>query len=437
MGPSARREYMRHMQIRYERASSRKEKSRIISELCENLGYHRKHAIRLLNGPPVAISRPFKSTEKIYDDKVVSILREIWEAMRYPWSVRLKGAIGLWLPWIEKKHCISEKERKQLLSISASTIDRRLSRYKTELKRRVYGKTKAGHLLRQNMPIQACGWQANEPGWVEVDSVSHSGGSSQGRFGYTINLTDLFSGWTECRAVLGKGSYGVLMALEEIRQALPFKLKGIDSDNGEEFLNWHLVNYAKKHDIKLCTSRPYKKDDQAHIEQKNWPNVRKIIGWDRYDNDNAIDTMNELYRNEHRLLTNLYLPSVKLIKKIRVGSRLKKLYDESKTPLDRLLVSDMVNKSEVEKLCQIRSKLNPFELSKAMDRKLERIWKLASNIKANPIYREKVSSQKLKYTSQDLAPGYIASGDISSLYKDADIKRFRKIWWKESLLQIK
>ena len=196
-----------------------------------------------------------------------------------------------------------------------------------------------------------------------------------------MNQTDLFSGWVECRATLGKGAAEVLTALDEMRWAMPFELKGIDSDNGEEFINQHLERYCRKDGILRFRSRPYKKNDQAHIEQKNWTHVRKLIGWDRYDTQSAVDAMNDLYRNEWRLFCNLYLPSVKLEKKLRVGSRIKRIYGKAKTPLDRLLESDQGDRVKLDQLSRLREKTDPFELSAAVDRKVAAIWKLAA--KAN------------------------------------------------------
>jgi len=177
--------------------------------------------------------------------------------------------------------------------------------------------------------------------------------------------------------VLGKGETGILAGLEEMRQALPFALRGIDSDNGSEFLNHHLVRYCRTGQIQFTRGRPYKKDDNAHIEQKNWTHVRKLIGWDRYDSPAAVGLLNDLYRNELRLMMNLFQPSVKLRRKQRIGSRLKRTYDRPQTPLDRLGTSPGCDQAKLQRLLRLRASTDPFELAKIIEKKLDRIAALA------------------------------------------------------------
>lgn len=387
MSPLARREYVRHMQGRYKMAQTKAEKGRLLTEACGNLGWTRKHATRRLGGKIVSLERPWRHRQPVYPERLVRVLEQVWERSQQLWSVRLKEALPLWMPWIRERWELTREEERQLLSMSPATIDRRLAAYKRGRARRIYGKTKPGRWLRQTIPIQTESWDVPEPGWLEIDSVSHSGPSAEGLWAYTINTSDLFSGWVECRAVLGKGSAEVVSALEEIRRAAPFAVKGLDSDNGEEFINWHVERYCRRTDIQRFRSRPYKKDDQAHIEQKNWTHVRKLIGWDRYDTQSAVDALNDLYRNEWRLFCNLYLPSVKLEQKIRVGSRTKRVYGKAKTPLDRLLESDMGDRAKLEELRRLREKLDPFALSEAIDRKLGRIWGLASKARLQVVKR--------------------------------------------------
>jgi len=381
MSPLARREYVRHLQGRYQTAQSRREKSRLLTELSDNLRCHRKHATRLLNGKIVDLSRPWRQRETVYPERLVCILEKLWEAGQHPWSVRLKAVLPLWMPWIKKRWSLTVREERQLLGMSPATIDRRLALYKRQRSRKIYGKTKPGRWLRQTIPIQTESWNVPEPGWMEIDTVSHSGPWAQGTFAYTVNQTDLFSGWVEARATLGKDATEITAVLEEMRQVMPFELKGLDSDNGEEFINWHMERYCRERNIQRFRSRPYKKDDQAHIEQKNWTHVRKLIGWDRYDTEVAVEAMNDLYRNEWRLLCNLFLPSVKLANKIRVGAKIKRVYGPAKTPLDRLLESGQGDRIKLEELRKLREKADPFELSAAVDRKLAVIWDLASKAK--------------------------------------------------------
>ena len=180
--------------------------------------------------------------------------------------------------------------------------------------------------------------------------------------------------------MLGKGQTGILAALEDMRQSLPFRLQGIDSDNGSEFLNHHLVSYCRTHKIQFTRGRPYKKDDNAHIEQKNWTHVRRLIGWDRYDSAAAVGLLNDLYRRELRLMMNLFQPSVKLIRKERIGSRLKRIYDPPQTPLDRLRKGKDLDRAAVNALLRLRATTDPFELAKTIEKKLERVAALARRL---------------------------------------------------------
>ena len=196
----------------------------------------------------------------------------------YPWSVRLKALLPLWLPWARRRLRLRPRTEQQLLSISARQIDRRLAPYRRELLKRVYGRTKPGTLLKHHIPLRTDRWDVTTPGFTEIDLVAHCGTLGDGEFVHSLNLTDIQTTWVETAAVLGRGQGAVQAALEELRQALPFRLCGIDSDNGSEFINQHLWDYCQAHEIQFTRGRPYKKDDNAHIEQKNWTHVRKLLG---------------------------------------------------------------------------------------------------------------------------------------------------------------
>lgn len=379
MSHRSRWEYFRAIYARY-RQADRKLKQAILNEFCANTGYHRKYAIRLLNGPPPSRVRrgPRLPRSPSYGPTVVSVLAAIWEAAGYPWSVRLKALLPLWMPWVKRRFRVSGEVERQLRSISARQIDRRLRARKQRLKRRRYGRTKPGALLKHQIAVKTDSWDVKVAGFTEVDLVSHSGNAASGEFVYSLNVTDIHTTWTETRAVLGKGETAVRDALEEISTVLPFRLLGIDSDNGSEFINWHLGRWCARCGIQLTRGRPYKKDDNAHIEQKNWTHVRKLLAWDRYDTPQAVEAMNDLYGHELRLWMNLFLPSVKLLRKVRVGSKLRRLYGPAQTPLDRLLASPGVNPERAAELRALRQRLDPFELARAIDHKLERIYALAN-----------------------------------------------------------
>lgn len=430
MSPSARREYVRRMQVLYRGAHGRREKGRLLDQVGETLGRGRRQAKRLMRGKVLPVAGPFRHREAVYPERLIRILEAVWEAAQFLWSVRLKAALPLWMPWIKKRWELTAEEERLLLAMSPATMDRRLCAHKARRGRRLYGQTKPGRWLRSTIPIQTESWNVPDPGWEEVDTVSHSGPSAAGLFAYTLNMVDLFSGWVEMRAMLGKLAEKVVAAVEEMRRTLPFELKGLDSDNGEEFINYELDRHCRRAGLKRFRSRPYKKDDQAHIEQKNGTHVRRLIGWERYDTLEAVAAMNDLYRNEWRLLANLLLPSVKLRNKVRVGSRIKRVYEDAKTPLDRLLDSGKGDRDKLDELRRLRQRLDPFELSKAVDRKLEAIWTLASRgrIKAAPtahIPALKPRWEDLIRHDDDPPPLFLASNN-------SDLGRMRRNWWRDS-----
>lgn len=433
MSPSARREYVRHMQGRYGRVGTRREKSRLLTEACENLGWRRKHAIRKMNGKVVDLEKPWRRRDPVYPEKLVRILETVWEESQYPWSVRLKELLRLWIGWIRRRWKLTPAEERQLLAMSAATIDRRLAGYKKQASRKIYGKTKPGRWLRRTIPIATESWDVPEPGWAEIDTVSHSGPAAEGTFAYTLNQTDLFSGWTECRAMLGKSAEEVKLAIVEMRADLPFELKGLDSDNGEEFINWVLDRYCRDSNVQRFRSRPYKKDDQAHIEQKNWTHVRKLIGYDRYDTQAAVDALNGLYRNEWRLFCNMYLPSVKLEQKIRVGAKIKRIYSPAKTPLDRLLESDKGDRVKLETLRQLREVTDPFELSAAINKKLSIIWALASKAKLISADKPQAKRRRQFWNGPEQ---YELPTNIFLPLRNITMDRFRAQWARESRLNV-
>ena len=379
MSGKSRWDYLKAIYSRYKKVS-KPLRARILDEFCQVCGYNRKYAIRLLNGP--APQKPEGKTSQgrrpTYGTKVILSLSAIWEAAGYPCSARLKALLPLWLPWAIKRLAISDPVQKQLLLISPATIDRRLKAKKRQLKKRLYGRTKPGTLLKHHIPIKTDSWDVKTPGFTETDLVSHSGNSEKGEFIHSLNVTDIHTTWVETRAVMGKGQAGVLDAMKQIEQALPFKLLGIDSDNGSEFINYHLKAFCDQKQIQFTRGRPYKKDDNAHIEQKNWTHVRKILGYLRYDSPQALDAINDLYLHELRILQNLFLPSMKLSEKVRVGSKLKRRYDKPLTPLERLFTCPQADRAKLQELKKLREASDPFALAKTIEQKLQRIYQLAN-----------------------------------------------------------
>lgn len=393
MSQQSKWDYFKAIYERYHKASQEM-RTRILDEFCRVCGYHRKYAIRKLRGPcpPSAGRKRKRKRDSTYSLALLQVLTAVWEAAGYPCSVRLKALLPCWMPWIRKQFHLTPEIEQHLLCISPRTIDYRLKSKKRQMKKRLYGRTKPGTLLKHHIPIKTDHWDVKTPGFTEVDLVSHSGNCAEGHFAYSVNQTDILTTWTETRAVLGKGERGVLQAMDEMEKSFPFPLRGIDSDNGSEFINHHLYKRCAQRSIQFTRGRPYKKDDNAHIEQKNWTHVRKLMGWDRYDSQDAVDAMNDLYQNELRLFQNLFLPSMKLVEKKRIGSRLKRVYDTPQTPLERVLASPDGDRDKITRLKGLSETVNPFELSKTIEKKLEHIWNLA-HVRFSPSKSVPVPSQ--------------------------------------------
>ena len=256
VGTQARREYLEGMRERYVTAT-RAVKGQLLDEICEVTADHRKAVIRRLGRPrPRRRRRPGRPVR--YGPAVVGALRQIWEAAGYPWSVRLRALLPLWLPWARRRWRISDEVAARLVEMSPRQMDRCLQPFKRDLLKRQYGRTKPGTLLKHQIPLKTDRWDVEEPGFTEIDLVAHSGDRADGEFIHSLNVTDIHTTWGETRAVMGKSQHHVQEALDHVRQALPFRLRGIDSDNGSEFINHHLVRYCRTHQIQFTRGRPYK-----------------------------------------------------------------------------------------------------------------------------------------------------------------------------------
>jgi len=280
----------------------------------------------------------------------------------------------LWLPYYDNEFlALSQITKERLLSISPSTIDRVLKPIKIKYRGRGRTTTKPGTLLRNQIPIKTDQWNETHPGFVETDTVAHCGTTTEGMYALSIDLVDIATAWTEQRAVWGKGEIGVLKQLDDIEKSFPVDFLGFDADNGSEFLNHHLYRHFvnRKRPIQFTRSRAYKKDDNAHIEQKNWTHVRQWLGYTRFDNPEVVPFMNDLYKTEWRLYQNFFLPSVKLIEKKRVASKVIKRYDKPKTPYQRVLESKYVSGPKKDTLKERFKGTNPFKLKRAIIRKIE------------------------------------------------------------------
>jgi hypothetical protein len=371
--------YVGHLKIRYIQAS-RKEKKLILDEFCQTSGYDRKYVIKLFKKSvklQKQSSKNKRGRKKTYNPGLVlAPLKEIWFATDQMCGRRLKSAIPLWLPFYESSGALNESVKQQLLTMSSATIDRLLKPSRIKFPKRMCG-TKPGSLLKKHIPVKTDQWDTHIPGFFEADTVAHCGQSLMGDFVWSLTFTDIATTWTENRAVWGKGARDVLEKIEDIEAHLPFPILGFDSDNGSEFLNYHLVHYFQKRDtpVQFTRSRPYHSDDNAHVEQKNWTHVRQLFGYYRMDNKAAIELMNDLYRNECTLLRNYFHPTIKLRDKERVNAKIIKRFEKApKTPYQRVMESEHINQETKDKLTSIQKTLNPFELKKSLEIKLKRIF---------------------------------------------------------------
>jgi len=366
------------MQERYQQVKP-SQRGALLDEMQVMTGFHRKALIRRMRSGGEAGARPRRRRGRPprYGRAVVQALVVIWKAAGCPWSVRLKALLATWLPHARRHVAISAQTEHRLRTMSPRQMDRCLQPSRQAWRRRLYGRTKPGALLKHQIPLRTDRWNVQDPGFMEIDLVSHSGDCADGDFVHSLNVTDIDSTWVETRAVLGKSQVRVQEALAALRADLPFPRRGIDSDNGSEFINAHLVAYCRAEGIQFTRGRPYKKDDNAHIEQKNWTHVRKLIGYDRYDTPTAVEAMNRLYA-DLRLLQNLFLPSVKLVTKTRVGARVRRRYDAPQTPLDRLLTRGTGDAARLAALVRRRAQLDPFALAQRIDRQLAQLSRLAN-----------------------------------------------------------
>lgn len=352
----------------------------ILDEYCATCGCHRKHAIRVLrNFKRFTKPRHGKRgrPSRYNNEDIIGPLKKIWLAANLPCSKRLKVLLPLWLPGYEQTFGpLSGDVRHGLNDMSPSTMDRFLQPVRSQYTKRGRSTTKPGTLLRKQIPVATNQWDESRPGFLEADTVAHCGESTAGMYVNTIDFVDIATGWTEQRAVWGKGERGVLEQITDVEAMLPFPIRGFDCDNGTEFLNYHLVRHFtdRRRPVQFTRSRPYHKDDNAHIEQKNWTHVRQWIGYDRLDHPDMVPLLNKLYTTEWRLFHNFFCPSFKLIAKKRVGSKHIKHYDAPKTPFQRVMESPHVEESIKRKLTRQLEGLNPFVLRKAIDTRIRKVF---------------------------------------------------------------
>ena len=398
----SKQEYMARMQGRYLKATKR-EKGQLLDEVVAVTGYHRRHAVRVLRHgrfPDLRLAavqggapggpRPGRRSggrppgrPRVYSSVVVGALRVAAEASNWVCGKRLAPFLPELVPALEAEGelRLTPEARAQLSGMSPRTIDRRLRLFRLQRDPKNWhglGTTKPGSLLKNQVPIQTyTPWEEQRPGFLEIDLVAHCGPTTEGFYLNTLVATDVATGWTECVGVWGKSQRAVFAGLETIRQRLPCPVLGLDSDNGSEFLNAHLVRYCTQEQITFTRSRPSWKNDQAHVEQKNWSVVRKLLGYGRYESEAALAQLNRVY-DLLRIWTNCWQPSLKLIAKARddTTGKTKKTYDTAQTPYRRLLASGSLNARQQQALATTFAAHGPAGLRRQLAAAVEQFGRL-------------------------------------------------------------
>jgi len=385
MSTPARWEYFRVLRERYRKAVSKNQRSQIIDEAVANSGLHRKSVIRALRearhpeGGPPRWGRPRK-----YSSGCLEMLKRLYRASDYLCSDKLKALIPTLLSqWHGPVDVIVLAE---LQMISAASIDRYLRQYRGIERRRRNTRTRPGsRLFKKRIPLKSLGNIAPRPGYLQADTVSHGGESTAGEYVWSLTLTDERVGWTENQGFFSKCSRHVLPAIQSAHLALPFELVAINVDNGSEFLNarvyeyfWYLAE-RKVIPFPMTRSRSYRKNDNCHVEQKNWTSVRQLFGYDRLEHEELVPLMNEIYRVQN-LISNFFIPQFKLKSKVRVGAKVKKTYDEPKTPYQRLLEDPALPDENKKKLREKYATLNYFDLQAEREELLARFERLKKEL---------------------------------------------------------
>lgn len=358
--------------------SSKKEKGKILDEFIKNTGYNRSYARRILGSlKKQGRKRKHIIRRRIYDAKVFYALRTIWIAEDNICGQRLKPFIPDVLKKLEefKEIKIKKEVRRKLLSIGSATIDRMLKATKKSYELKGRSTTKPGTLLRSTIPVRTfADWDEKVPGFFEGDLVAFCGETTRGDYVNALNLTDVFAAWILIEAFMGKGQYRVHKAIDEMRRRLPYPMLGLDNDNGTEFINWILKRYCEEHQITFTRIRPYRKNDNCFVEQKNYTVPRRFLGYARYDTEKELAIIKEILKLVE-VYVNFFMPSKKLVSKEYIGSKPKKKYDTAKTPYQRLLLSGILKDEQKRPLQKLYDSLNPMDLRRKIHRLTEKLNK--------------------------------------------------------------
>jgi len=378
MSQRCKQELLDAIRPRYRRAK-KGEKQHILDEFVAATLYHRKYAIRVLN-QAVRRKHPKKRGRlKIYQGEVVVVLEQLWEICGQICSKRLHPFLPEIVKVLERtgELLISAETKLLLLQMSRPTIDRCLGPARHQPHPHGISTTKPGTLLKKAIPVRTyTPWDEEKPGFLEIDLVAHCGETAEGQFVNTLTCVDISTGWTECLAVLPRNKQTVFEAIQTMRARLPFALLGIDSDNGSEFINDMLFRYCQYQKITFTRSRPYKKNDQAHVEQKNWSVVRRLIGYDRLEAQAQCSLLQSIYQ-DLRLYSNFFQPVLKLISKERMDKKTIKRYDTAATPYQRVLASTDIPLAAKARLTNLYVQLNPVTLRTTIDQKVDQLWNIS------------------------------------------------------------
>lgn len=378
MGRQARLEYITVLRVRY-RTADKQEKGRLLDGAVQVTGMHRKALVRVLGAPPPA-RQPRRQGHSIYTGETKQAVRDLWHAAGEICAERLHPFLPDLLDRLAAcgELSVSAETDVQLRSVSLATVKRIVAREKSRSVARMGGTTKPGSLLKRQITVRYGRWEETNPGWCETDTVAHCGDTLTGTFVYSLNLVDVATSWSEQVALMGKGERACVAGLDTARRRLPFSLLGLDSDNGSEFINWHMRRYAKAHHLTFTRSRPYRKNDNAHVEQKNWTAIRQLVGYVRLDTEAQLTLLNDLYANEWRLYVNFFQPTmkVKTVVKDEATGKKTKQYFRAQTPYQRLMTHSGVSDEQKALLQSTYDSLNPLDLQRKIHEKLERLRKL-------------------------------------------------------------
>jgi len=381
---SAKRESLTRIHGRYQRAG-RPHKTRILDEFCATCGYHRKAALRLLTRP-LPTSPPKRSGPKLtYDPvEVLPVLKVVWLASDQLCSKLLQAALPEWLAHHERRAApLPEAFKKKLLKISPAQIDRLLRPSRVQHPKKGLSTTRPGTLLRHAVPTRHGPPDTTRPGSVEADTVAHCDDSTEGDYVNSLTFTELYSGWTENRAVWNKSAAAVLAQLQTLEKVVPYTMTDFHTDNGGEFLNWALHRHLTGRALKLpwTRSRAYRKNDNAHCEQKNWTHVRQLFGHDRFGHPELVALMNDLYAQEWSQFTNHFKPTFKLVRREKQAGKTKRIYEKQpQTPYQRLLASPDIPEATKAKLRAEHARLDPFALKKSIEVKLKKFFTVLGHL---------------------------------------------------------